>query len=215
MKLWNCQCGTGKNCGKCPYGTYHYCYICNKIKPNHIANECPESKKKVRFSSKYDYIDSDMEPAFKNGFVLIYNKSSNGNWYVLLQKRNSKQIVAPNGIGVPGGRKEANENDLDAVIRETNEELGYNLEPTLLIKFREGKKCGWYFTKEQLIQSKFNVQKTCFELGQAPDLPIPEGLAVPPFGHFWLNIKDVSKYLNDKPKLIGLDHVILNANKYI
>lgn len=231
MKLWDCHCGTGKNCGSCPYGTYHYCINCFKIKPEHTLDKCPEKLKKVHFSTplyinnlKYkEHMPSiiskkathlGLEPKHKNGFVLIFNKGLDGHWFVLLQKRGPYMFM-PNHIGAIGGRKENDETDLDAVIRETNEELGYLLNPSLLLKFNENEKCGWYMTNEFINKNNFDRQKTINELSNAPSFKVPNGLAPPPYGHFWINIIECNDFLKKQERMNGLEHKIFQACKYI
>lgn len=233
MKLWDCYCGTGKNCGSCSYGTYHYCTKCNKTKPGHKEESC-HLNKTVHFSSGPIYIPANevynfingskvipekkhtgLKPANKNGFVIIFNKSSNNNLYVLLQKRSSNNFVCPNGIGIPGGRKERDETDFEAAIRETYEETGYLLDINQLVKFRESKNCGWFMTTEYIYNHKLTKNQNFVELGSAPYIESPPGLAIPPYGHFWINIKDVGNYLSTQTKLIGLIKRIYEAVKYI
>lgn len=158
-----------------------------------------------------------LQPASKNGFVLIYNKSWDGKWYVLLQKRSSEKKVAPNGIGSVGGRRERYETDYETVIREAKDEIGYELNPMHLIKFREGKSCGWFYTKEKLIQSKFVDQKTISKFSKVSEIEslTPPGLVDPPFGHFWLDVNNATTYLHDKNKLFNLDKVISHGSKFL
>lgn len=231
MKLWNCHCGTGKNCGSCLYGTYHYCKVCGKTKPGHRSASCPEKLNKVHFSTplyitnlkykepmpsiitkKATYLG--LEPKHKNGFVLIFNKGLDGHWFVLLQKRGPYMFM-PNHIGAIGGCKEKSETDLEAVIRETNEELGYLLNPSLLLKFNESDKCGWYMTNEFINKNILHRQKSIYELGNAPSFKIPNGLAPPPYGHFWINIIDCSDFLKKQERMTGLEKYIYEASKYI
>ena len=221
MKLCDCQCGTGKNCELCSYKNYHYCIEYYKTKPDYF------SVGPIYIPSKdiYSFINGSgiipekkyagLEPANKNGFVIIFNKSSNNNLYVLLQKRSSSSFVCPNGIGVPGGMKEINETDFDTAIRETYEETGYLLDINQLVKFRESKKCGWFMTTEYIYNHKLTKNQTFEELGNAPYIESPPGLAIPPYGHFWINIRDVKNYLTTQEKLFGLSKIINEAVKYI
>lgn len=230
MKLWDCHCGTGKNCGSCPYGTFHYCTKCYKIKSGHKEESCPFNKN-VNFSVGPIYIPSNdvyklinkssvikprvgLDVANKNGLVIIFNKSMDNKLFVLLQMRGPNKAVCPNAFGVPGGKRENNETDLDAVIRETYEEVGYSLDPNKLIKFKESNKCGWFVTCEYIYEYKLTRKPAFNELGLAPFIEMPYGLANPPYGHFWINIKDIRNYFYKKEIMFGLEKNIYEASKY-
>ena len=232
MKLWDCNCGTGKNCGSCPYGTYHYCTNCKKSKPGHLLENCPEKKRKVHFSNTSLYIVLSknkehypstiskkslylgLEPKNKNGFVFIFNKSSDNNWYILLQKR-SPNVFMPNHIGVPGGRKKENETDLDVVIRETYQDVGYLLDISQLLKFTENDNCSWYMTTEYIHKYKLVGKQTIEELGDAPQFKTPPKLCDAPYGHFWIKLSESAEYLQSQERMIGLEQKIYQACKYI